>query len=62
MELRLTNKEHELLLELLNDQLKHLLHEINKAHHHDAKIALRERCTTLEEILRRMNEQVPSTV
>lgn len=58
MELRLTDNEHELLLELLTEQHKHLLHEINKAHHHDAKTFLRQRCTTVEDILQRLKEHV----
>jgi len=58
MELRLTDKEHELLLELLTEQQKHLLHEINKAHYHDAKTTLRQRCTMVEDILQRLNERV----
>ena len=60
MELRLTDKEQELLLELLSEQQKHLLHQINKAHHHDFKVALRERCTLLEGMLRRLQEPVAS--
>ncbi len=41
MELRLTDKEEELLRELLQDHHKHLLHEINKADHHEFKTGLR---------------------
>ena len=51
MELRLTDKEEQLLQELLNDHHKHLLHEINKAHHHEFKEGLRNRCTMVEQIL-----------
>ena len=58
MELRLTDNEQELLLELLREQHKHLLHEINKAHHRDFKMALRQRCTVLEEIMQKVNEPV----
>ena len=61
MELRLTDKEHELLLELLTDQQKHLLHEINKADLRDAKIILRERCTMVEDLLQRLKEHVVTT-
>lgn len=60
MELRLTDKERELLVELLNEQQKHLLHQINKASHHDFKIALRERCTLLENIQQRLKDPVAS--
>jgi len=58
MELRLTNKEQELLLELLTEHQKHLLHEINKAHYLEAKTVLRLRCTLVEDILQRLNEHV----
>ena len=61
MELRLTDKEHELLVELLTDQQKHLLHEINKAHFRDAKNMLRQRCTTVEEILQRLKDHLVTT-
>ena len=54
MELRLTDKEEELLLELLQDQHKHLLHEINKAHHHEFKAGLRNRCIMLEQIIEKL--------
>ena len=61
MELRLTDKEQELLLEILQEQHKHLLHEIAKADHHDFKTTLRHRCTVLEGILQRVNEPVTLT-
>jgi hypothetical protein len=54
MELRLTEEEEELLLELLREQHKHLLHEINKAHHHDFKVGLRTRCTMVEDIIEKL--------
>lgn len=60
MELQLTDKEQELLLELLTEQHKHLLHEIAKADHHAFKMALRERCNALEDIVHRLNEPVHS--
>lgn len=62
MELRLTDKEQELLLELLNDHQKHLIHEINKAHYRDFKAALRVRCTAVEEMIERLKEPIPSAV
>jgi len=61
MELRLTDKEQELLLEILQEQHKHLLHEIAKTHHHDFKTILRDRCTVLEGILQKVNQPVPLT-
>jgi len=60
MELRLTDKEHDLLLELLQERHKHLLHDIAKADHHEFKTALRERCTTLEGVLEKLLTRVPS--
>jgi hypothetical protein len=54
METRLTEKEEELLRELLQEHHKHLLHEINKAHHHDFKITLRDRCVMVEGLIDKM--------
>lgn len=60
MELRLTDKEHDLLLELLHERHKHLLHEIAKADHHEFRTALRERCTALEGVLEKLRVPVHS--
>jgi len=54
MELRLTEKEEELLQELLQDHQKHLLHEINKADHHEFKTGLRNRYTMVEGIIKKL--------
>ncbi len=54
MELRLTEKEQDLLRELLLDHQKHLLHEINKAAHHEFKTGLRNRYTMVDEILNKL--------
>jgi hypothetical protein len=54
MELRLTDKEEELLQELLHDHHKHLLHEINKADHHEFKTGLKKRCTVVEDIIEKL--------
>ena len=54
MELRLTDKEEELLIEVLREQQKHLLHEIAKADHHDFRTTLRHRCTLLEGIIEKV--------
>ncbi|HUK43204.1 MAG TPA: hypothetical protein VLW48_02050 [Candidatus Bathyarchaeia archaeon] len=62
MELRLTDKEHELLLEVFQEYHKHLLHEIAKADYHDFRAALRCRCDTLEGILQKVNEPIHSVV
>lgn len=62
MELRLTDKEQELLQEILREQHKHLLHEIAKADHQHFKTALRHRCAVLEGILQKVDEAVPLAV
>lgn len=54
MELRLTGKEEDLLLELLEEHQKHLLHEINKADHHEFKTSLRNRCTLVEAMIEKL--------
>ena len=60
MELRLTDSERELLLQLLQEQHKHLLHEIAKADHHEFRTALRHRCTALEGIMEKLKAPVHS--
>lgn len=60
MELRLTDNEHALLLQLLQEQQKHLLHEIAKADHHEFKTALRQHLTVLEGLIERLKAPVHS--
>jgi len=60
MELRLTDKEHGLLLELLQEQHKHLLRDIAKADHHEFTSALRDRCTALEGVMEKLRVPVHS--
>lgn len=60
MDLRLTDKEHDLLLELLQEQHKHLLHDIAKADHHEFRETLRDRCTALEGMLEKLRTPVHS--
>ncbi|MGB8770480.1 MAG: hypothetical protein WCC92_12740 [Candidatus Korobacteraceae bacterium] len=60
MELQLTTEEEELLLSLLQEQQTHLLREIAKAHHHEFKAGLRNRCTLLETILDKLQAPVQS--
>jgi hypothetical protein len=60
MELRLTDKEHGLLLELLQEQHKHLLRDIAKADHHEFRSALRDRCTALEGVMEKLRVPVHS--
>jgi hypothetical protein len=59
MELRLTDAERELLMQVLEEHQTHLLHEIAKADHHDYKKMLRSRCELLEKILERVKTNVP---
>jgi hypothetical protein len=54
MELRLTDKEEELLRELLQEHQKHLLHEINKASHREFKTDLRNRCVMVEKMMEKL--------
>ena len=60
MELHLTDKEHDVLVELLQDHHKHLLHEIAKADHHEFKTSLRHRCEVLERIMHKLSEAYSS--
>jgi hypothetical protein len=53
----LTDKEQALLRELLLDHQKHLLHEINKAAHHEFKAGLRNRYTMVDEILNKLQTE-----
>lgn len=59
MELRLTDQEYKLLLEILAESHKHLLFEIARAHHYEFKVGLRHRCVMLEEIMLRLKELEP---
>ncbi|MGC2109410.1 MAG: hypothetical protein WA655_07825 [Candidatus Korobacteraceae bacterium] len=60
MELRLTDKERELLAALLQEQEKHLLHQIAKADHYQFKAELRDQCNLLEGIMNKLDELVSS--
>lgn len=51
MELHLTEEERALLLEVLQERHKSLIHEIARTDHHDFKHELQHRCTKLEGIL-----------
>lgn len=54
MELRLTEDEKELLLEILQERHKNLIHEIARTDHHDYKHELQQRCAKLETIVRKV--------
>ncbi len=60
MELRLTDREVELLVGLLKEQQKHLLHQIAKADHYEFKAGLRDQCNVLEGILDKLKMPVSS--
>ena len=54
MELRLTDEERELLVQVLEERQAHFLHEIANAEHHEFRHALRKRCTMLEKVLEKL--------
>jgi len=62
MQFELTQAEHALLVTLLQERQRELLHEISKADSHDFRRGLREREVTLEALLRKlMAEGVATT-
>jgi hypothetical protein len=60
MELRLTEEEHNLLVNLLQEQQKHLIHQISKADHYEFKVGLRDQCDVLESIVAKLQAPVSS--
>ncbi len=54
MELRLTEAEHDLLVQVLEERQVHFLREIAKTDHHEFKCSLRRRCELLERILEKL--------
>ena len=54
MELRLTEAEHDLLVQVLEERQVHFLHEIAKTDHHEFKHSLRKRCELLERVLEKL--------
>lgn len=62
MELRITEAEHELLIQVLEERQAHFLHEIAKADHHEFKDVLRKRCELLEKVLERLKARATVTV
>ncbi len=62
MELRLTEAEHDLLIQVLEERQVHFLHEIAKADHHEFRHALQKRCELLEKILERLKMHTPTAV
>ncbi len=59
MELRLTEEEADLLLELLQEHQTQLLRGIAKTDHYEFKAGLRRRCELLEGMLAKLMVPVP---
>ncbi len=62
MELRVTDAERDLLVQVLEERQAHFLHEIAKADHLEFKHGLRKRCELLERVLEKLKERVPMAV
>jgi hypothetical protein len=60
MQLRLTDKEQELLTTFLQEQQKHLLHQIAKADHYEFRARLRDQYNVLEGIIGKLKVLVSS--
>ena len=54
MELRLSDHERRLLLEILEERHKNLIHEIARTDHREFKHELQTRCLLIEGILKRV--------
>lgn len=54
MELRLSPQEHRLMLEILEDRYKNLIHEIARTDHREFKHDLQTRCSLIEDIIKKM--------
>jgi len=57
MELRFTDEEMELLLEILQERHKNLIHEIARTDHRDFKHELQNRCAKIEGILKKVQAE-----
>jgi len=57
MELRLNEGEKRLLLELLDERHKSLIHEIARTDHREFRHELQVRCGMVEDILKRIKGQ-----
>ena len=57
MELRLNDQERRLLLEILEERHKNLIHEIARTDHRDFKHELQARCSVIEGMLRKVQTQ-----
>ena len=54
MELRLSAQEHHLLLEILEDRQKNLIHEIDRTDHREFKHELQARYSLIDDMIKRM--------
>ena len=54
MELRLTDHEKQLLLEILQERHSNLIHEIARTDHRDYRHELQQRCSAIEGILKKI--------
>jgi alanyl-tRNA synthetase len=61
MKLELTEPEHALLVTLLQERQRELLHEISKAEVHEFRRTLQQREVLLESMLRKLSSTVGST-
>ncbi len=62
MELRLTEEERDLLVEVLGQHQRELLREISRTHHHEFKVALKKNEHLLESLLSRIEAAKPMHV
>jgi vacuolar-type H+-ATPase subunit E/Vma4 len=58
MKLELTETEHDLLVTLLQERQRELLHEISKAEIHDFRRSLQDRERVLESLLQKLAQPV----
>jgi hypothetical protein len=54
MEVTITPEEMELLIEILEERHRDLLHEISRTNHHEFKLVLRKKEKLLESVLLRL--------
>lgn len=57
MELQLSHQERRLLLEILEERNKNLIHEIARTDHREFKHELQTRCALVEGILKKVQAQ-----
>ena len=58
MEIKFTDEELQLLLEILEEQHRELLHEISRTDHHEFKMLLRTKEKLLETMLEKLAQNV----